>query len=417
MDLQISKLSNIIINKDYNREFDANDVFNIQGIRATGESTTNLPSEVPATSRYGILHTYLDEDGDGYQQYVPMNGNWKNTFFKRRIKTSESTIGEWEYLLDSSEWTNQLTTEDNTILGAINEVNTKKMHYDNTDWIDDANDFENIQGLRLTDESTINLYSNLSSLEKWGFLYTMYESADEEYSSVVQIYYPTWGNWMGGLLIRCINYRLTDGEIVENDRMDWTEIYTDGNWYSELKTDSDRIIGAINEIYDKTVELENVTSDLSSLSVGNFALIDNTTEGCASEGTLTTDLMASNGKAYIATTTSTAFCLFKAIFSEVKFGKYALCMRLKISANTSTSTVLTVNVLNGSTIILSKPIIGTNFDKINNYCYICTTFDYDGSSETAKQPLQLNINTGTVEGLEVKFDYAYITLITPAVYI
>ncbi len=417
MDLQISKLSNIIIDKDCNREFDANDVLNIQGIKATGHLTTNLPSEIPVGSRYGILHTYLDEDGDGYQQYVPMNDDWKNTIFKRRIKTSDGIIEEWQYVLDSSEWTNELTTENNTILGAINEVNTKKMHYDNTDWIDDANDFENIQGLRLTDESTINLYGSLSSSEKWGFLYTMYESADENYSSVVQIYYPAWGNWMGGLLIRSINYRLTDGEMVEDERMDWTEIYTDGDWYSELKTDSNRIIGAINEIYDKTVELENAIPDLSSLSFGNFALIDNTTEGCNSEGTLTTDLMASNGKAYIATTTTTAFCLFEARFSEVKFGKYSLCIRLKISANTSPSTVLALNVLNGSTTILSKYITGTNFDKTDNYCYICTTFDYDGSSETAKQPLQLNINTDTVKGLEVRFDYAYITLITPAVYI
>lgn len=417
MDLPISKLSNIIIDKDYNREFDANDVLNIQGIKATGHLTTNLPSEISATSRYGILHTYLDEDGDGYQQYVPMNNDWKNTIFKRRIKISEGIIGEWQYVLDSSEWTNELTTENSTILGAINEVNTKKMHYDNTSRIADANDFENIQGLRLTDESTLNLYSGLSNSAKWGFLYTMYEHTDEEYSSVVQIHYPAWDSWMGGLLIRCINYRLSDGEMVENDRMSWTEIYTDGNWYSELKTDSNRILGAINEIYDKTVELENATPDLSSLSFGNFALIDNATEGCTSAGTLSNDLMASNGKSYIATTTSSALNLFTATFPEVKFGRYALCMRLKISANTSASTVLTTNVLNGSTTILSKPITGTNFDKTNNYCYICATFDYDGSSGTAKQPLKLNINTGTISGLEVRFDYAYVTLISPAVYI
>lgn len=417
MDLQISKLNNVIINKEYDQAFDANDVFNIQGIRATGELTTNLPSEISLESYYGILHTYIDKDGDGYQQYVPMNGDWVNTVFKRRIKTSDNAIGSWQYVLDSSEWTNELTTENNTILGAINEVNTKKMHYDNTNYIDDANDFENIQGLRLTDESTINLYGNLSSSAKWGFLYTMYESAIEEYSSVVQIHYPAWGNWVGGLLIRCINYKLSNGEMVENDWADWTEIYTDGDWYSELKTDSNRILGAINEIYDKTVELENATPDLSSLSFGNFALIDNATEGCTSAGTLSDDLMASNGKSYIATTTSSALNLFTATFPEVKFGRYALCMRLKISENTSASTVLTANILNGSTNILNKAILGTNFNITTNYCYICTTFDYAGSSETAKQPLQLNISTGTVSGLEVGFDYAYISLLTPAVYI
>ena len=210
MDLQIGKLNNVIINKDYDQAFDANDVFNIQGIRATSELTTNLPSGISGDSCYGILHTYIDKDGDGYQQYVPMNGDWTNTVFKRRIKTSDNAIGSWQYVLDSTEWADELSTENNTILGAINEVNTKKMHYDNINRIADANDFENIQGLRLTDESTLNLYSGLSNSSKWGFLYTIYEHSDEEYSSVVQIHYPAWDSWMGGLLIRCINYRLSD---------------------------------------------------------------------------------------------------------------------------------------------------------------------------------------------------------------
>ena len=114
--------------------------------------------------------------------------------------------------------------------------------------------------------------------------------------------------------------------------------------YSELKTDSNRILGAINEIYDKTVELENATPDLSSLSFGNFALIDNATEGCTSAGTLSTDLMASNGKAYSVITTTTSENVFSANFSDVKFGKYSLCMRVRVSDNTSSSTILNVNI-------------------------------------------------------------------------
>ena len=417
MNLQISYLNNIIINREYDIAFDANDYENIQGIRATGVDTENLPSDLVGDNRYGILHTYLDKDLDGYQQYIPMNGDWVNVIFKRRIKHSQNHIGNWQYVLDSSEWADELSTENSTILGAINEVNTKKMHYDNINRIADANDFENIQGLRLTDDSTLNLYSGLSSSSKWGFLYTMYEHSDEEYSSVVQIHYPAWESWMGGLLIRCINYRLSNGEMVENARMNWTEIYTDGNWYSELKTDSNRILGAINEIYDKTVELENATPDLSSLSFGNFALIDNATEGCTSAGTLSTDLMASNGKAYSVITTTTSENVFSANFSDVKFGKYSLCMRVRVSDNTSSSTILNVNIYDGSTSILSKNILGTNFDSNTKYCYICTTFDYEGSSSTAKQPLTFSLSSTSVSGITVYFDYAYISLLTPAIYI
>lgn len=287
MNLQISYLNNIIINREYDIAFDANDYGNIQGIRATGEYTENLPSDIDGDSRYGILHTYLDKDLDGYQQYIPMNGSWENVVFKRRIKHSQDHIGNWQYVLDSTEWTYELNTENKTILGAINEINSK----------------------------------------------------------------------------------IQEGP------------------------------------------------NLKSLTFDTFSSVDNATEGCTSAGTLTTDLMASNGKSYITTTTTSAENLFTADFSDVKFGKYALCMRLKVNANTSSSAVLTARIFNGSSEILSKDILGTNFESTSNYCYICTTFDYAGATNVEKQALQLVLNTGTVNGIEVRFDYAYITLITPAVYI
>lgn len=177
-----------------------------------------------------------------------------------------------------------------------------------------------------------------------------------------------------------------------------------------LNTTSQTITGAINE-------LKSATPDVADLAFGNFGIVDNRTRNHTTNATLTTDLLGSNGQVYMYNTTSTAANLYTGTFPDVKYGKYALCMRLKINTNTSTSTVLTANVLNGSTNILSKPILGTNFDRTDNFCYICTTFEYTGSTGTAKQPLKLNINTGTVSNLQVMFDYAYITLITPAVYI
>ena len=319
MDLQIGKLSNIIINKEYDQAFDANDVLNIQGIRATSESTTNLPSEVSG-DLYGILHTYLDKDGNGYQQYVPMNGSWANTVFKRRIKTSE--MGPWQYILDSTEWSEELETEANYILDAINEIHNR------------------VNGLITNDIMT---------------------SFPEEESS---------------------------GTLTEE----------------------------LIDIWDNIKALQQ-GPDISDLAFGKFALIDNATEGCTSVGTLSTDLMASNGKAYSVTTTTTARNVFSANFSDIKFGKYSLCIRVRVSNNTSSSAILNMNIFNGSTSILSKNILGTNFDSNTKYCYICTTFNYEGSSSTAKQPLTFSLYSTSVSGITVYFDYAYISLLTPAVYI
>lgn len=303
----------------------------------------------------------------------------------------------------------------------------------NCERITDTNDLKNIQGWYYTSEDTINLPDVLyDAEEKYKSCYCVLFTGTIDWDNCnwgIQLLYPIDGKYAHSFFIR-INFTSDHyGEWIEfmnrkNMQDTWDRIESNDKWTQQIQDQvnnltSNDVIYASNGETTIDNEIASLWGEVVELQQGpgNFALIDNTTEGCTSAGTLTTDLMASNGKAYIATTTATAFSLFKATFPEVKFGKYSLCMRLKISANTSSSTVLAVNLLSGSTTILNKYIIGTNFDKTNNYCYICTTFDYDGSSGTAKQPLQLNINTDTVKGLEVRFDYAYITLITPAVYI
>lgn len=98
----------------------ANDLENIQGIRVTGEGTVNLPDEV--NYPWGILITHLDNDLDGYQMFVPEYDSWKGTIFKRYITEHGSDLGPWNYTLDSTDWSEELLTNDNTILGAINET-------------------------------------------------------------------------------------------------------------------------------------------------------------------------------------------------------------------------------------------------------------------------------------------------------
>ena len=303
----------------------------------------------------------------------------------------------------------------------------------NCEHITDANDLKNIQGWYSTSKDTINLPDVLyDAEEEYASCYCVLFTGTINWDNCnwgIQLLYPIDGKYTRSCFIRNNFTSEYYGEWLEfmnriNMQDTWDWIDSNDKWAQQIQDQVDNLTS--NDVIYASNGETTINDEITSLweevielqqGPGNFALIDNATEGCTSSGTLTTDLMASNGKAYVATTTATAFSLFKATFPEVKFGKYSLCMRLKISANTSSSTVLAVNLLSGSTTILNKYIIGTNFDKTNNYCYICTTFDYDGSSGTAKQPLQLNINTGTVEGLEVRFDYAYITLITPAVYI
>ncbi len=99
----------------------ANDLENIQGIRITGEGTVNLPDEI-GSFPWGILITHLDNELDGYQMFIPEYGNWKGTIFKRYVTDKGSSLGPWNYTLDSTGWSEQLLTNDNTILGAINET-------------------------------------------------------------------------------------------------------------------------------------------------------------------------------------------------------------------------------------------------------------------------------------------------------
>lgn len=177
---------------------------------------------------------------------------------------------------------------------------------------------------------------------------------------------------------------------------------------SDLQTtNKSNVVVAINE-------LVNIVSDIS---FDTFSFVDKDTKGCTTKGSLADDLLASKQKSYKVTSTSSAINLYTGTFSDVKFGRYALCMRIRVSANTSTSTILNAKILNGSNNILTKAITGTNFTSNSQYCSLCTTFTYEGSSSVAKQPLKFVLDTGTVSGINIFFDYAYITLLTPAIYI
>lgn len=286
--------------------------------------------------------------------------------------------------------------------------NTKNLVVQNKN-IADANDISNIQGYCYTNDKTLNLPSQLSSNNYYGILFT--QCVDSMYPDNptwgYQIFYPISGDSSYHTL-----YVRTISDESQLSSSNWKQIQTDEMFLNFKEGIEDTLSEHIKEANDKFSKLES----LKEISFDTFSIIDFNSD-FTTAGTEITDSMASLGKAIQTTTTTSAKNLITANFSDVKFGKYALCLRLKVSSNTSGSSVFTANIMNGSNTILSKSILGTYFDSTSNYCYICTTFDYSGSSSSAKQKLQLKLNTGTVSGLEVRFDYAYISLITPAVYI
>ena len=286
--------------------------------------------------------------------------------------------------------------------------NTKNLVIQNKNIVD-ANDISNIQGYCYTNDKTLNLPSQLSSNNYYGILFT--QCVDSMYPDN-----PTWGYQIFYSISGDSSYHTLYVRTISDESQlsssNWKQIQTDEIFLNFKERIEDTLSKHIEEANDKFSELES----LKEKSFDTFSIIDFNSD-FTTAGTEITDSMASLGKAIQTTTTTSAKNLITANFSDVKFGKYALCLRLKVSSNTSSSSVFTANIMNGSSTILSKSILGTYFDSTSNYCYICTTFDYSGSSSSAKQKLQLKLNTGTVSGLEVRFDYAYISLITPAVYI
>ena len=149
---------------------------------------------------------------------------------------------------------------------------------------------------------------------------------------------------------------------------------------------------------------------------GSYALVDINTPDRSGDGVLENDIEASNGQCISLTTSSNAsYCLYSGTLSDIKFGNYALCVRAKSDSLTGAD-VVQLKILNGTTEILSKNFKGSDFENTSSYQYLYTTFTYD-SVGTAKQALSFQLHTRQADGIKIKFDYAYVSMIIPSVYI
>lgn len=173
--------------------------------------------------------------------------------------------------------------------------------------------------------------------------------------------------------------------------------------------DTDR--GIIGKLKTK---LEDLTKKIE-LGSGSCALLDINNPSAAGVGTKVADLNASTGQSIYAKTTGSSQCLFSGEFGEVKFGHYALCVRVKTN-NTTSSNLLQLKVSNGSTVVLTQNFTGANLGSTANYRYLYTTFVYEGNG-VAKNNLKFELNSLSVSNVDIYFDYAYISMIIPAVFV
>lgn len=176
-----------------------------------------------------------------------------------------------------------------------------------------------------------------------------------------------------------------------------------------LVTTDQKVIEKINT---DVAELE----DKVSRGSGSYAILDINTPNRGGSGSLINDSAASLGKAIQITTSSSAnYASYIGTFPDVKFGHYAICARVKTN-NLTSSNLVQLKVLNGSTEILAANFTGAQFGVTNGYAYLYSTFKYDVNNGS-KQPLSFQLHTHKINGIQVTFDYVYISMIIPSVFL
>lgn len=193
---------------------------------------------------------------------------------------------------------------------------------------------------------------------------------------------------------------------------------------SNLNNKIDSNISYLNNKIDSNLSNldDKISSDITDLTEqvsrgsGSYALVDINTPGRGGSGTVITDTSASHGKAVQITTSSSAnYASYTGNFSDVKFGHYAICARVKTN-NLTSSNLVQLKVLNGATEILAANFTGAQFGVANGYAYLYSTFKYESIS-SAKQILSFQLHTHKINGVQVTFDYAYISMIIPSVFL
>lgn len=185
------------------------------------------------------------------------------------------------------------------------------------------------------------------------------------------------------------------------------------------------LINTDTEIFEKLVIIEESVGDdlqetIEALKKGaaSYSIVDHNTEGASIGGTITNDNYASDGKCCILTQSDSDFAFFTANFSDVKCGHYGLNVRMRVSDKSNTANAIKIDAKINGQIVATKSVAPSAFSNTTNFENIFLSFDYNRNSAT-KYPIQLVITVLGTSGTKanISFDYAYISLMMPAVFI
>ena len=182
------------------------------------------------------------------------------------------------------------------------------------------------------------------------------------------------------------------------------------------------LVGAINELVQICNNLKPGTPDDGvevKATSDSFAIVDINTAGIVSDGgSLIDDIYASHGKCYSGASSTTNKVLYSADFNEVKFGNYALCLRIKLVDGATSGDVVKATIYNSGVEIMKKSFIAADFETKGEYQYLYSTFEYNGDGK-AKSNLKLKIEIPVADSgtTKIQFDYAYISMIIPSVFL
>lgn len=140
---------------------------------------------------------------------------------------------------------------------------------------------------------------------------------------------------------------------------------------------------------------------------GGGALIFDANSEKEGTGQLTSDRYADTGKAIYGSGSSTVIAYFK---SESKLGKYGLSLRAKTSSNSSSGTIVKIEVMKvtsggSETAIKTINFTGTDFDSTSQYCWLTSYFDYKLPKDSGDK---LGIKIVSTSSTTITVDYVAI---------
>jgi hypothetical protein len=191
---------------------------------------------------------------------------------------------------------------------------------------------------------------------------------------------------------------------------------TDEDIIAKLNSLQNEIDTVENKVSNDIKEEINTLEDKVARGSGSYAILDINAPGITGNGVLKDDLQASDKKCYSYTSDgATTQLIYSASFSDVKFGHYAICIRAKTNT-IGGNDLVRLEIKNTDEVINSTTFTGDQFGKTSGYSYLYTTFEYDVSNNNAKN-LIFNLYSLPVSGVEISFDYVYISMIIPAIFL